>query len=242
VFLSRDVDGVDDADGVLAPLFSPAVITVTTAGFVDFNSPDESTRVFLSRNLYPEERAYTGTMAAKRKQEFTAGRLCAREALRRLDIERYPLRVGKHREPLWPAGVVGSISHCQQFCGAAVANSRDIIALGLDAEMLRTLPVGVEALVCSIDERAALNRHRTDARFSWSTVLFSVKESIYKCLFPLCGYPLEFNDVSVTLDPEQGRFEFDVTVECVSRVVSRYQADGRFVVSDKHIFSGLTLG
>ena len=51
--------------------------------------------------------------APKRQAEFLCGRIAAHEAMRRLGIEywRAPIGIGRSREPLWPHGVAGSISH-----------------------------------------------------------------------------------------------------------------------------------
>ena len=90
-------------------LFPAGVVAVT------------ATSKMLHGILYPEEAASIKRAVPKRWREFTAGRLCAREALRRLGIERHPILVGEHREPLWPSGVVGTLSHCDDCYGAAVA-------------------------------------------------------------------------------------------------------------------------
>src|SRR5208282_5779110 len=66
--------------------------------------------------LLPEEAAYLGRSVPKRAQEFAAGRVCARRALAELGVVDFPLRVGEDREPLWPEGTVGSITHTTGFC------------------------------------------------------------------------------------------------------------------------------
>ncbi len=55
-----------------------------------------------------EELALVADAATSRREEFAAGRACARRALQRLGVESGPLLVGENREPLWPEGVVGS--------------------------------------------------------------------------------------------------------------------------------------
>ena len=50
--------------------------------------------------LYPEEESFIANAQHKRRREFTAGRLCAREALSHLGINNFPILVGKNREPI----------------------------------------------------------------------------------------------------------------------------------------------
>ncbi|MEI8635195.1 hypothetical protein P4S72_30355 [Vibrio sp. PP-XX7] len=57
----------------------------------------------------------------KRKCEFLAGRLCAKRAMAECGINaETTLGIGEHREPLWPEGVIGSISHCDTQAVAVV--------------------------------------------------------------------------------------------------------------------------
>jgi 4'-phosphopantetheinyl transferase EntD len=84
--------------------------------------------------LLPEEAAEIAKAVAKRRFEFATGRACARQALAQLGVAPLALVSGPDRAPLWPAGVVGSISHTDRWCAAAVARARDVAALGIDLE------------------------------------------------------------------------------------------------------------
>jgi 4'-phosphopantetheinyl transferase EntD len=54
-------------------------------------------------------------VAPRRREEFLLGRCAARLALRKAGL-RYDLPVlrGSRREPCWPDGFVGSITHCEE--------------------------------------------------------------------------------------------------------------------------------
>ncbi|MFC1475832.1 hypothetical protein ACFLQW_02380 [Candidatus Zixiibacteriota bacterium] len=54
------------------------------------------------------------------------GRLCTRKALAQLEIVNFPILVRSDRTPIWPAGIVGNISHGDDYCGVAVARQREI--------------------------------------------------------------------------------------------------------------------
>ena len=94
----------------------------------------------------------------RRRAEFTTVRTCARIALGRLGLPPAPLLTGSKREPLWPAGVVGSITHCDGYRAAAVARASEVAAIGIDAEPHDPLPDGILDRVTLPAERAHLAR------------------------------------------------------------------------------------
>lgn len=90
--------------------------------------------------LFPEEERVVARAVEKRRREFTTGRACARLALERLGIGAVAIPNGERGEPLWPSGVVGSITHCRGYCGCAVAKAGDVVVVGIDAEVHEPLP------------------------------------------------------------------------------------------------------
>jgi len=61
--------------------------------------------------LHPAEASRLPRMSEKRRVEFVLGRACARRALARLGIHDFALRNDADRTPIWPEGVVGSLTH-----------------------------------------------------------------------------------------------------------------------------------
>ena len=56
-----------------------------------------------------------------RKRQFLAGRSCAHVALSYFEVGKQPiLRNSNTREPLWPDGFIGTITHTQHWAAAAV--------------------------------------------------------------------------------------------------------------------------
>ena len=84
--------------------------------------------------LFPEEEALLASAIEKRRREFATGRMCAHSALQQLGYPAGAILRGSRGEPLWPEGVVGSITHCDGYRAAAVARSQEIVTLGIDAE------------------------------------------------------------------------------------------------------------
>jgi 4'-phosphopantetheinyl transferase EntD len=151
--------------------------------------------------LFAGEEAFLAGAIDKRRREFATGRTCARLALQQLGFPASPILRGSRGEPLWPEGVVGSITHCDGYRAAAVARSSEIVTIGIDAEPHAQLPDGVLGQIALADELAQLRRLRSEQRdMHWDRLLFSAKESVYKAWFPLAKSWLGFEDVSVSLE------------------------------------------
>lgn len=151
-----------------------------------------------SPDLYPEEAKAVERAVASRRQEFARGRSAAREALSALGLPPCPIPVGPGREPLWPDGVVGSITHCEGLVAAVVAHESRLAAVGIDAEPAVALPAETRSLLLRRSERSP------DPVVE--TIVFSAKETIYKALFPLVGVWIGFQEVKVSVDSEAGVF------------------------------------
>ena len=161
--------------------------------------------------LFPAEQEAVRNAVDKRRREYSTVRYCARQALAGLGLPRIPILNGPKREPLWPDGVVGSMTHCEGYRAAAVARTDVLLGLGIDAEPHGPLPDGVLESIALPEELD----HLTDlgARLpavQWGRVLFSAKESVYKTWFPLAHCWLGFEEAALEFEPDPagdgGRF------------------------------------
>jgi 4'-phosphopantetheinyl transferase EntD len=150
-----------------------------------------------SKPLYPEEEALVTRAVAKRRQEFAKGRECARAALSSFGRGDEVLLSGESREPLWPADFVGSITHTQGFCAAAVGRSERYLGIGIDAEPAEPLGPDVARRVCRDDELQSLSELHSLERAIAFRLLFSAKEAVYKCVYPFARVFLGFEDVAI---------------------------------------------
>jgi enterobactin synthetase component D len=144
---------------------------------------------------------------AKRQTEFLAGRLCAREALHRLSGIADTPAVGEHGAPQWPTGVVGSITHGAGRAAAVVGWASEWRALGLDIEEPLTAE-RAERLIGEILTPGELQRCEQLAgaeRGRLVTLTFSLKESLYKALYPLVRRSFYFHDAEVLDWQPEGR-------------------------------------
>ncbi len=150
-------------------------------------------------DLWGAERAATRSMGAGRANEFAAGRAAARLALAGLGRPPAPIPVGDHRQPQWPAGVRGSISHDEEVAVAAVADAADCSGIGIDVIAADAVDDELWGTVLSTRERAVVVTSREPA--GAATAVFASKEAVFKALFPLTGRWLDFCDVEVVLGP-----------------------------------------
>ena len=184
--------------------------------------------------LFPDEEEVVTRAVDQRRQEFASVRRCARTALARLGVPPASILPGEGGAPVWPDGIVGSMTHCPGYRAAAVARAADIRAIGVDAELNEPLPAGVLDLVSLPEERDDLSRmqlRRSDV--CWDRLLFSAKESVYKAWFPLTLRWLDFSDVRVTVDPVAGTFSARLLTArpLLARVGGRWLVDAGLIVT-----------
>ncbi len=180
-----------------------------------------------------EESLIEGTIL-KRQREFRAGRNAAHEALRQLAAPSGPLLRGSRREPVWPAGYIGTISHCRDLCVAACATDEVIAGLGVDVEPLSPLPAGVERYIHTAVERGL--KEAVPER-----LIFSAKESLYKCYYPLLNRFFGFQSVSLTFDTIAQTFTFEPTAGCEIDFPSSLHFHGRYQIGPSHLLTACHL-
>ena len=157
--------------------------------------------------LFPQERELVAGAVGKRRREFATGRECAHRALARLGVPPGPVASGARGEPLWPAGVVGSIAHCDGYRACVVGPAERLLTIGVDAEPHAALPAGLLPDVASAGEREALAAlAAAHPPIHWDRLLFSAKEAVYKAWYPLAGRWLGFEDAELEIDLERGSF------------------------------------
>ncbi|MGY6037324.1 4'-phosphopantetheinyl transferase family protein [Aeromonas sp. AE23HZ002T15] len=140
---------------------------------------------------------------AKRQGEFLAGRLAGRLALRPYGLGDETVAIGQNREPRWPAGMEGSISHSQLAGqGMALCAVRPGRAgLGLDLEAWLDADQAAQLWPGIVDkgewERLAVGAAAADLSLAEGlTLVFSAKESLFKALHPRVGRYFDFLDAS----------------------------------------------
>lgn len=194
-------------------------------------------------SLFPGEEAALGQAVEKRRREFTTARACARAAFAQLGLPAVPVVNGDRGEPQWPAGIVGSITHCDSYRACAIARSSEIASIGIDAEPNAALPDGVLTEIARPEELPWLNdlRH-TEPHVHWDRLLFSAKESVYKAWFPLAKRWLGFDDAIITVGCADRSFSAQLLIPGPpfgNRELT--ELSGRWIVRDELVLTAIAL-
>lgn len=137
------------------------------------------------------------TAVPKRQREFAAGRVAASNALLLSGKSDYFPTIGELRQPVWPRGFTGSISHDSEIAAAVTARESLLKGIGLDIESVHLPDKSIRGQIMTAYE-AELWAEQCDGNEDAATMMvFSYKEAIFKCVYPLTGVFLEFLDVIV---------------------------------------------
>ncbi len=212
---------MSDVPGQLQDFFGDSVVAVETRSV----EVDESL-------LWLDERASLGKVVDGRWWDWVMGRRCARLAIEQLGVEPAPILTGDKRQPLWPTGIVGAITHTNGYAAAAVARADERFAVGVDSEPDEPLPEGVLRRVSLPEEREWMDSDQDFGVTNVDRLLFSAKESIYKAWYPLAAAWLGFDDARLTLDPTTRTFVAEILVDGPLSVVGgRYGSVGGIILT-----------
>lgn len=172
----------------------------------------------------------------KRQAEFFAGRICAREAMRQLGLAASYPGVATDRSPVWPEAVVGSISHTRNLATAVVATTENYSGLGVDCESILR-PDQTEALAQEIltpqEERVLADQATALAPNVQLSLVFSLKESLFKAIYPSVGVFFDFCDAQlVALDNHQGKATLELATTLTSTWHRGVKIESLFLVSE----------
>jgi 4'-phosphopantetheinyl transferase EntD len=210
----------------LSSLFSPSAVVV------------ESPIHLVDDLLWDEELAYVRSAVPKRRAEFGTARVCARQALSRLGFVPVALVPGSDRAPVWPRGVVGSITHTEGYCAVVLHRSPPMQSVGVDVEMLNGVNEELFASILTARERSWVMSHGCERRDDLAALLFSAKEAYYKCQYPLSTTFLDYQDVEIEVDLASGHFVAlaqNVVPPSVQRLV------GKFAFDSGRVYCGVEL-
>lgn len=147
--------------------------------------------------LHPLEAELVARAGDKRRRDFALGRACARAALATLEFPEAPIGRAESGAPLWPPGVVGSITHTRGFAAALVGRGSEFQALGIDAERSEAMDETLAPRLFVPSELALLSALDAPRRREMATLLFSAKEAYYKLVHPLTGRRLDFRRLEI---------------------------------------------
>ncbi|MBU2515057.1 4'-phosphopantetheinyl transferase superfamily protein [bacterium] len=135
----------------------------------------------------------------KRRNEFLTGRHCAHQTFRQIGFPDLPILKSRNRSPIWPFNIVGSISHGADLAAAIIRKLHsNICGIGIDIEDLsRKIRTNITDYVLTPWEVNRWIKNRKELTLE-TRLIFSIKESIYKCFQPIDRIALGFHDAEIT--------------------------------------------
>jgi 4'-phosphopantetheinyl transferase EntD len=160
--------------------FSPNALKPTAFAHASIDYPES-----IQRSVY------------KRQMEFFFGRLAARDALSQLGLAGRQIPIGAERQPIWPIGVTGSITHTHGLAAAVAERLGVCRGIGIDAEQM------IDQETCQSVSSVVVGPHELDYLHSLQelslqmalTIVFSAKESFYKAAYAAVGHIFDFSAV-----------------------------------------------
>jgi enterobactin synthetase component D len=165
---------------------------------VPFALSNFSPRMFDEQNIHcPPAIAHS---VPRRQAEYFYGRAAARCALAVVGVVDWVVASGSLRQPLWPPGIVGSISHTQNYAAAIALPASSHRGIGIDVEIISDA-TSASALSAVAFNAAELRHIPSDndavLRTLSLTIGFSAKESFYKAAFNVVGRLFDFDAVEL---------------------------------------------
>jgi enterobactin synthetase component D len=176
---------------------------------------------------------------AKRQAEFLAGRLCARAALQQLQRLDWVPPIGDDRAPIWPEHICGSITHSSGRAAAIVADKRHWRGLGMDLEHLLSAERAAKLAEQILTPAELQRRDQLPAELHALavTLTFSIKESLFKALYPLVHKRFYFEHAEVLEWSAEGPVRMRLLTDLSEEWQHGRELQGQFAVQDDHLLS-----
>ncbi len=151
----------------------------------------------ISASSYPEEMALVAGAVPQRVAEFCSGRHYARRALQRAGKAPVAIGRGERGQPLWPRGVLGSLSHDQALVLVALTPDDHLRGLGVDL-LLEPDRVTPDMAYLIADPRELAGLAPLAGAVPPLALAFSVKEAVVKAVSPRLQDYLDFRDIRLS--------------------------------------------
>ncbi len=206
---------------------------------IAIDSPWPDVRIGLAFIGDPQGVGLTRAKAtARRKHQSAGARNLAIELLQGMDLAVEEIPRGVEGEPLWPNGIVGSLSHTDGYAAASLARSGDCRGIGIDVEPALPLPGETGELVLGEQERDWVNS--VEVRLpAAGRMIFCAKECVHKLVHPLTRTWLDFLDVRVVFEPDLIRFSVQPLSDAAIAAFADARVRGYCLQVEKHCLSVL---
>lgn len=177
---------------------------------------------------------------SKRRAEYLASRLLVRSVMAELGIAGFILTNAPDRSPCWPAGIQASLSHSGGV--VVVAATRQPCAVGVDVEQVMSESTAQETAELLMNKQEQQRLRTLPVSFSAAaTLLFSLKESLYKALWPQLHQPMDFLDAAlVSVDWANQRATLQLTQDFSGRFALGTIVEASFLWRDNQVITLIT--
>lgn len=176
----------------------------------------------------------------ERKAEFLAGRLCASNSLRQFREAGHNILIGSYRNPIWPSGYIGSISHTNGYAIAVVDTERNLFGLGIDIEKIISMETIAEIQEVIVNAREVELLTKLNISFAIAfSLIFSMKESFFKAVYHQVKCYFDFSAIEVCdfdTQNKQATFRLNLSLHPKLRRDIVYQAKYH-LIDDQYIAS-----
>ena len=170
------------------------------------------------------------------RSQFRAGRIAARHALEQIGMIGPVLR-GSRREPLFPDGSVGSITHSAEYSIAAAASCSAYLGIGIDLELRdRQLTHDISEVVCHKRERSWCEE-KSDEKTLRSLMIFSSKEALFKAVYQLYGSFFGFQEAHLVWNKKSSHFVAELLFQLPADLAHVKNLEVYCELSEQYIFS-----
>ncbi|MES2764262.1 MAG: 4'-phosphopantetheinyl transferase superfamily protein [Bacteroidota bacterium] len=205
-------------------------------GFTDKNIAQYFTPNFVtSEVLTSKEKLYAKGFSHKRLCHFSTGRHCAKKVIENLNVADNEILIGSDNVPVWPKGIVGSISHTNGMVGAVAAKSSELLSIGMDIEEIGRVKGNMWDMLYTPAEQKYLYQLPEKEKALYTTLLFSMKESFYKLQYPLTQNKLWFTDVQISKKDEN--FSLQVLIDFEGKELLKNSTKLHFAVFNNYVIS-----
>jgi len=186
--------------------------------------------------------------AERRIFDFCSGRLCAHRALAEFGVSGFDLLAADDRQPLWPPGLIGSISHTDGLAVAVVAERRAAAGVGVDVERIGAVDGQLWPPICTGPELERLRSLSAEEQPLAGALTFVAKEAFFKCQYPLAAERFAFDEVELEhMARSQDAGEFCLLVRRASRLdhylprQAQRRISGRFTRRGPYLIGAVAL-
>ena len=150
------------------------------------------------KRLHSAEREYARGLTGLRKSTWIGGRIALSKALSAIGAEKGPVLSGNYGEPQLPSIYTGSVSH-KKHLAVAIAAKKQHGLVGIDLEDATGRPRDVAHKVLTPTELADVGELPEHLQWPATLMRFSMKEAVYKALFPHVRRYIGFQEAEVTV-------------------------------------------